>query len=122
MVGRERRAGQYGGVGDSSGAVVARFPMLTHRSMEQTGKSYLSVVSVDVHRRETHLHLALLFEDVAHATRSVDQSWFVFSFELGTQVSNIDFQDIGGAFKIQSPDTVQDDFTSEYLAWTFHEK
>ena len=47
----------------------------------------------------------------------MDQARLPLSFELGTQVADVDFQDIGGPLEIQPPDPIQDDLAGENLAW-----
>src|SRR5215471_6989191 len=52
----------------------------------------------------------------------MDEAWLPVSFELGTQVAHVDFQDIRGTLEIQPPDTIQDDLAGEHLAWTAHKE
>src|SRR5690242_1484818 len=44
------------------------------------------------------------FEDVADSANGMDEPGFARSLQLGAQVADIDFQNVGGAFKIQPPD------------------
>src|SRR5215472_5658884 len=55
-------------------------------------------------------------EDVADPANGMDQAWFACRLQLGAQVADINFQNVGRAFKIQPPDAVHESFAGQHLA------